>query len=73
MKCQEFIDDMYNTYFFDKLCDEVYWNDSNVTSTMWKALLKKAFEMGVILEDADEFNYDDVLYDLYQNTEKGLS
>lgn len=73
MTCQDFIDILVNEYFYDGMIDDDYWNDDFDSEWYFDATLKEARERGVTLSDADTFDYDKEFYEMYRNTEKGLS
>lgn len=74
MTCEEFFESYVNgDYKFDTLIDEMYWDGDVNTDYLFKYLVDSAKKNEVVLSDVDTFDYDSFLYDVYENTEKGLS
>jgi hypothetical protein len=73
MTCQEYIEYLNNNYQFDALFDDMFWTDSFSTDRLWNYVLNYAMMDNVVLTDIVEYGYDNELYELYQNSEKGLS
>jgi hypothetical protein len=75
MTCDEFVEGyMLDDRDFDSLIDEMLRIDGGPSSEkMFNFMKDLAKEEGVRLTDIEDFDYDDYFYEVYKNTEKGLS
>jgi hypothetical protein len=69
MSCADFAESID----FTTQIDEQYWDGGVNTDQMFERLIREAKEDGVTLVDSDTWDYDTYFYDLYCDTEKGLS
>lgn len=58
---------------WDEYCDEAYWADDFSSERAYQWILRLATIQNITLVDKDEVDYDSMLYQFYQDTEKGLS
>lgn len=72
MTCEEFYE-----YDFEARCDsiiqEMYWDDSYSTETLYQTMCAHAAATGVVLTDAETWSYDRFFHNVWKCTEKGLS
>lgn len=58
----------------DTLFNDMYWQEGSLDADKaFNLLLKWAKNEGVFITDADECDYDSILYSAWMATEKGLS
>lgn len=70
----EYIDELLNRdYDLMNFIDELYWDGGCNTGLLYEYVTTKAIEDNVVISDLFTVDFDKVLYDLYQSTEKGLS
>ena len=72
MTCEKFFFRHFEDSF-DELADEMFWERSFKTDTVFDCMTDKAKNLGINLTDKESWDYDTFLYDAYQCTEKGLS
>lgn len=53
--------------------EEMYWEGGIRTDELYEAVIKEAIKDNIDIIDADTCDYDGILFDMYQNTELGLS
>lgn len=74
MTCLDYIEMVDSTdYWLSGLCDEMHWEGGVDTERLFEYVVDRATQEGVTLTDVDSFDYDAVLYNIYESTEKGLS
>lgn len=73
MTCSEFAEILDSGYELMHLMDEQYWDGGFNANACFDLLLRRANEHNVTLTDADSWDYDSYFYNVYVNTEKGLS
>lgn len=57
----------------DRMIDEMYWNGGVNTERLFELVLEHANDNNIELVDQDTVDYDTLLHDIYDLTEKGLS
>lgn len=72
MKCREYFDSCFEQKADDYI-QEAYWERNFNTDTLFDMMIRDAKRKGISFEDEEEWNYDKFFYDLYKDTEKGLS
>ncbi len=55
------------------MIDEAYWGDNFKAERFFNVLKEEATKRSVTLSDIEEFDYEDYYWNLYENSEKGLS
>jgi hypothetical protein len=74
MKSLDFIEQLYNRYFFDDPIDMIFRNGgTGVARIMWAAVVNESGKRGILLTDIHTFDYAPVLENIYDTSEKGLS
>lgn len=72
MTCEDYYE-TYLVYPIMDYIDEMYWEKNYSAERLFNFLLKHAASQSIVLTDADYFDYDGFFWNVYQNTEKGLS
>jgi hypothetical protein len=74
MKSLDFIEQLDNQFFFDEIIDVIHRNgETAVARVMWATVVTAAAQSGITLVDAATFDYEPVLENIYNTSEKGLS
>lgn len=74
MKFEDFFNDfVWNNGDWDIYADEAYHMDYFSTEKAFQWILRLALENNIEISDKDQTDYDSILYEAYESTEKGLS
>lgn len=72
MTCEEFYE-AYAVNSIDDCMQELYWDGGYSSQVLMDHLGALAMAENIILSDYDTWNYETFFWDVYRNTEKGLS
>lgn len=73
MTCDEFFDQLYDDHDLSTWFDEMYWEQSFNSDKVFEDMVQTAKTMGIELTDIEDWDYDKIIYNAYDCTEKGLS
>lgn len=73
LSCSEFLDQMLNGSELDDILSEMYWNGDFNTEKVFEYIQEQAKIQGILLIDIESFDYNTVLFELYNCAELGLS
>jgi hypothetical protein len=73
INAKDYADDFSMSKAFEDYIDSAYWSDSFDTEEAFQMMMDSAQENGILLDNVDEFDYDRFFYEIYKDSEKGLS
>lgn len=73
LTCEEFFEKYFDNDSFNIMLEEMYWEKNFNAHFLFEQMKKLALNLGVDLVDENDWEYSIFFYNIYNNTEKGLS
>lgn len=73
MTCMEYFEKHFDNENLSEQFDEMYWAMNFSSDKLFKEMCYDAKERGIQLTDEEYWEYDEVFWNAYKSTEKGLS
>lgn len=73
LTCEEFFEKYFDNDSLNIMIEEMYWEKNFNAHFLFEQMKKSALNLDVDLVDENDWEYDIFFYNIYNNTEKGLS
>ena len=70
--CEEYYD-KYLTDKIDEAIQDMHWNREFDAKYLFNIMITDASESKIVLQDLENFDYEDFFWNIYKSSEKGLS